>query len=105
MPRAASSSMTPVEAASPKALPPASTTACTASIMFSGRNRSVSRVAGPPPRTSTPHTAPSGATTTVHPVAASGFWACPQRKAGRSAREAVRNMVLSLLGSGGRGRL
>ncbi len=58
MPRAASSSMTPVEAASPKALPPASTTACTASIMFSGRSRSVSRVAGPPPRTSTPHTAP-----------------------------------------------
>ena len=93
MPRAASSSMTPVLAASPKALPPERTTACTASIMFSGLSRSVSRVAGPPPRTATPQTAPSGAMATVHPVAVRRSWACPQRKAGRSASVAGWSMA------------
>ena len=58
----------PSAAASPKALPPESTTAWTRSTVFSGSSRSVSRVPGAEPRTSTPATAPSRARTTVHPV-------------------------------------
>ena len=92
MPRSASSSMTPVDDAKPNALPPESTTACTDSIMFSGLSKSVSRVAGPPPRTSTPQTAPAGATSTVQPVPIRGSSAWAVRKAGRSAIEAVCNM-------------
>src|SRR5688500_20332641 len=43
--------------------------AWTRSTRFRGSSRSVSRVPGPPPRTSTPPTAPSGgARTTVVPV-------------------------------------
>ena len=63
--------MTPSEAPRPKADPPDRTTPCTASTVFSGCRRSVSRVAGAPPRTSTPQVAPSGATQTVQPVPAS----------------------------------
>lgn len=48
MPVRSSSSMAPVAAAKPNALPPESTTACTSCAMFSGRSASVSRVAGPP---------------------------------------------------------
>jgi len=36
-----------------------------------GFNKSVSLVAGPPPRTSTPAVAPFSTITTLHPVAAS----------------------------------
>ena len=71
--------MTPFAAASPYALPPVSTTAWTRSIVVVGWSRSVSRVPGPPPRTSTPPTAPPRATTTVVPVSqpsVSAVW-CP----------------------------
>src|SRR6187431_1187271 len=60
--------MTPFAAASPYALPPVRTTAWTRSMTVVGCNRSVSRVPGPPPRTSTPPTAPPRASTTVVPV-------------------------------------
>lgn len=45
--------------------------------MFSGLRRSVSRVAGPPPRTSTPAVAPFSHRMTVQPVAASTLLAWP----------------------------
>ena len=92
MPRSDSASITPQDASRPKALPPDRMTACTSCTMFSGLRRSVSRVAGPPPRTSTPHTAPSGATITVQPVPAAASWACAQRNAGMSANAAVSSM-------------
>ena len=60
--------MTPSAAASPYALPPVRTTASIRSTSVVGFNRSVSRVPGPPPRTSTPPTAPPRASTTVVPV-------------------------------------
>ena len=56
---ASRAAITPSAAASPYALPPVSTTACTRSITARGSSRSVSRVPGPPPRTSTPPTAPA----------------------------------------------
>ena len=60
---------TPSATARPNALPPVSTTALTRSTRLRGSSRSVSRVPGAPPRTSTPATAPaSGASTTVQPV-------------------------------------
>ena len=68
MPRSSSQRITPPAASSPKALPPASSTACTVEIAFVGASRSVSRVPGAAPRTSTPPTVPSGASTTVQPV-------------------------------------
>ena len=49
-------------------LPPLKQIACTLWTRFSGRSNSVSRVPGPPPRTSTPATAPRGVNTTVVPV-------------------------------------
>ena len=63
---------TPSAADSPNALPPASTTASTAETRLRGSSRSVSRVPGPPPRTSTPPTVPGGGTTTVTPVSQPG---------------------------------
>ena len=69
--------------------------------MFSGLSRSVSRVAGPPPRTSTPQTAPSGATTTVQPVPAHASCAGPTQKAGRSDKGAAGNMSASFVGRDG----
>lgn len=60
--------MTPVAASRPKALPPASITACTFSTMLTGLSRSVSRVPGAAPRTSTPPVAPASAMMTVQPV-------------------------------------
>ena len=57
-------------AANPNALPPLSRTACTSLTRAVGRSRSVSRVPGAEPRTSTPPTAPSSQMTTVQPVAA-----------------------------------
>ena len=64
--------------------------------MFSGLSRSVSRVAGPPPRTSTPQVAPSGAMKTVQPVPARASSACAQRNAGKSASVAGCSMAFSL---------
>ena len=80
MPRRSSSRATPEAASSPKAEPPERQTAWMAATVFSGRSRSVSREAGAPPRTSTPADAPSGATMTVQPVAASRFVLWPKRK-------------------------
>ena len=72
-PSAKSARTMPSAAASPKTLPPPSMTALTRSTRFRGSSRSVSRVPGPPPRTSTPHTEPSGgASTTVVPVSQPG---------------------------------
>jgi hypothetical protein len=60
--------ITPSAAASPYALPPVRHTAWMRWMRFCGCNASVSRVPGPPPRTSTPGVAPAGAPTTVVPV-------------------------------------
>ena len=60
--------MTPDAASRPNALPPASTMAWTWSTRLRGFSRSVSRVPGAEPRTSTPATAPPSARTTVQPV-------------------------------------
>ena len=53
--------------------------ASTSLTMFTGASRSVSRVPGPPPRTSTPPTVPRGGTTTVVPVSQPRprRWWCP----------------------------
>src|SRR4249919_1142173 len=50
-----------------------------ASTMFAGCSRSVSRVPGPPPRTSTAAVVPTGGTTTVVPVSQPRpvRWWCP----------------------------
>jgi hypothetical protein len=59
---------TPAAASSPKAEPPEeSTSASIAWTVFSGASRSVSRVPGPPPRTSTAATAAYSNRTTVTP--------------------------------------
>src|SRR5713101_2578712 len=76
--------MTPLAASRPYALPPVSTTASTCSTRFSGCSSSVSRVAGAPPRTSTPPTATVSHRITVQPVAASRFVSCPTRMPGMS---------------------
>lgn len=55
-------------AAATEALPPASSTACTTPTRLAGSSRSVSRVPGAAPRTSTPPTAPARAITTLQPV-------------------------------------
>src|SRR4051812_41794187 len=84
--------MTPSAAARPNALPPVSSTAWTRSTRLRGSSRSVSRVPGPPPRTSTPPTAPSaGASTTVVPVShpSPTRCACPTRRSATSSRPLV----------------
>src|ERR687897_869533 len=87
-PRSSSQRTTPSAAASPNALPPVSKTAWTCVALTSGDNRSVSRVPGPPPRTSPEATAPpSGASTTVHPVAASASVQWPTQKPSGSPPE------------------
>src|SRR6266699_2299869 len=58
-------------ALSPNVLPPVSRIACARSVTVPGRSPSVLIVPGAPPRTSTPAAAPSGTSTTVHPV-----WPC-----------------------------
>ncbi len=60
--------MTPAVASRPNMLPPVSRTAFACSIRVPGRRPSVPRVPGPPPRTSTPATAPAGVSTIVQPV-------------------------------------
>ena len=67
-PCSSSQRITPVAASRPKALPPVSRMACTCSSVASGCSRSVSRVPGAAPRTSTPATAPCGHSSTVQPV-------------------------------------
>jgi len=62
--------MTPWAALSPNALPPVSRTAWTPVAFADGVSSSLSRVPGPPPRTSAAATVPSGSRTTVHPVQA-----------------------------------
>src|SRR6266516_6687803 len=76
--------MTPPAASSPKALPPVRTMAWTFSTMCIGCSRSVSRVAGAPPRTSTPPTAGVSQRMTVQPVPASRLVSCPTRMPGMS---------------------
>ena len=67
----------PVAASRPQALPPESITACTFSTRLQGSSRSVSRVPGAAPRTSTPATAPSRAITTLQPVGRRVSVKCP----------------------------
>ncbi len=62
---------TPSAAARPYTDPPDKTIAWTLSTRFSGSSKSVSRVPGAAPRTSTPATAPSAQIITVTPLAAS----------------------------------
>src|SRR5262249_28506501 len=71
-----------VAASNPKALPPARTMACTDCATFTTFRRSVSRVPGAAPRTSTPATAPLSITTDVHPVGRSVSVWCPTRMPG-----------------------
>jgi hypothetical protein len=70
---------TPSDAAIPNAEPPDNTTAWTFSTRFTGARRSVSRVPGAAPRTSTPATAPSGHSTAVTPLAAETSVYCPTK--------------------------
>src|SRR5579884_3493553 len=76
--------MTPLAASRPKALPPVSRMAFTRSTRCRGRSRSVSRVAGAPPRTSTPPVAGRSQRMTVQPVPASRLVSCPTRMPGMS---------------------
>ena len=64
----ASSSTTPEAAARPNAEPPDKRMALTSCTEFSGFNKSVSRVPGAAPLTSTPPIVPLGQITTVQPV-------------------------------------
>ena len=66
----ASQRTTPSAAAKPNTEPPESTTACACCTKFAGASKSVSRVPGADPRTSTPVTAPSEQIATVKPLAA-----------------------------------
>src|SRR5579883_2582137 len=70
--------MTPPAASRPYALPPVRQIAWIRSGELSGESKSVSRVPGAPPRTSTPATAPcSPNRTTVQPVSAPKSSSCP----------------------------
>ena len=78
MPRSSRYRMTPPAASSPKALPPASTMAWMTCAAACGLSNSLSREAGPPPRTSSPAGAPSlPSSTTVQPVPAAVFSTWP----------------------------
>ena len=68
-PRSRSSACTPVAASRPNAEPPERTTASTRSTVRCGSSRSVSRVPGAPPRTSTLATAGSSKMIAVTPEA------------------------------------
>src|SRR5947209_3746971 len=89
--------MTPSAAANPNALPPARTIAFAWSTSVPGRQRSISRVAGADPRTSTPTTAPASQRTTVTPVSASRSPACPATMPGTSQTELLVGRTLVLL--------
>src|SRR5918993_3283161 len=79
---------TPSTAESPKALPPVRSKACVGRMAPTGPRRSVSRVPGDEPRTSTPTTAPSWPSkiTAVQPVSASLCVAWPTSTPGTSQR-------------------
>src|SRR5690606_32976324 len=83
-PRSSSHATAPVPASSPNADPPLRTTASTCWTIRSGSSSANSRVAGAPPRTSPDATVPSGRTTTVHPVRATGSVQWPTRMPGTS---------------------
>ena len=88
--------MTPEAASNPKAEPPASTTACTRWTRAVEESRSVSRVPGAPPRTSTPAVAPPRHSTTVQPVRALSVLGVPDLDSrhvgdGAVARSGVRH--------------
>src|SRR6202051_652520 len=76
--------VTPSAAARPNTDPPASTTACARPMRFSGARASVSRVPGPPPRTSTPAGQSLAHASTVTPVCTRSSVACPTAKPGTS---------------------
>src|SRR4051812_40174336 len=69
--------MTPDAESSPKALPPDNTIACAIWTRFTGFSKSVSRVAGADPLTSTPAVTPASARITVQPVGRSASVWCP----------------------------
>src|SRR6185437_9228491 len=71
--------MTPLAVSKPNALPPESTMAFTRSTVLIGLSRSVSRVPGAEPRTSTPPIAPWSNRTTVQPVGRRLSVKCPTR--------------------------
>ncbi len=77
MPCADSEAATPSAAANPNTEPPASTTACARPTKFSGASASVSRVPGPPPRTSTAAAQPVSQSTAVMPLRTASFVALP----------------------------
>src|SRR5215210_5992476 len=79
---------TPSTAASPKALPPVRSSACVGRRAPTGPRRSVSRVPGEEPRTSTPTTAPSWPSnrTAVQPVTPTLSVAWPTSTPGTSQR-------------------
>src|SRR5579871_1959615 len=79
--------ITPLAASSPKALPPERRMACAFSTAFVGDSRSVSRVPGAEPRTSTPAVAPASHKITVHPVGRSLSVWCPTLNPGTSVME------------------
>src|SRR5579884_889913 len=64
--------------------------------MYTGRNKSVSRVAGAPPRTSTPPTATVSQRMTVQPVPASRLVSWPTRILGISVMSSCMVEVYSL---------
>src|SRR5579859_3924471 len=67
--------------------------ACTSSTICMGRSRSVSRVAGAPPRTSTPPTAGASQRMTVQPVPASRLVSCPTRMPGMSVMSSCITLI------------
>src|SRR5581483_3864846 len=85
-PRCSRCAMTPKQASSPNALPPASTTAWTRSTRCPGSSRSRPRMPEAPPRTSTAAVAPAGASTAVHPVRPARSVAWPTRSPATSVR-------------------
>ena len=97
MPLRSSSSATPQDAARPYADPPERTTALRVWTVSSGRRRSVSRVAGAPPRTSTPPVAPLGHTMTVQPVPALALVVCAAKIPGIWVMLSMLAMVVPLV--------
>src|SRR6185503_10089443 len=90
MSRSSSQRTTPLAASSPKALPPARTIALTFCTWFTGLRRSVSRVPGAPPRTSTLATAPASVRITVQPVGRSVRVKWPTLMPGTAVRVRLR---------------
>src|SRR4029434_883360 len=79
-----SQACTPDAASRPKADPPDKTMASMLSTVSAGSSRAVSRVPGPPPRTSTLAITASSKTTAVTPEPSLGSPACPTRTPGIS---------------------